>query len=185
LRRITRSKVYGVLTNRAYLGILAIHKRDKAGYEEVPAAWEPIIMDAEIAQEMMLTWLRNVASNGEKFRELALRIERASELTNHDDQLTAWSQHDLVAHRAARVKLLVIESLRAVDHSVAEQVERARFPNGVLPQEPVVIVSPRRVRRPPARRPLFSPGTTGALLRVSYALLAGAILFVLGYRLLH
>jgi len=120
----------------------------------------------------------------EMFRELALRVEKAPELADRDDQLAGWSQHDLVAHRAARMKLLVLEALRTVDHSVAERIERERFPKGILPQEPVVSVAPRRVR-PAVRRPFLSPATTGLLLRVVYALLAGAILFILGYRLLH
>ncbi len=143
LKRITPGKVYGVLTNKAYLGIRQINKRSKEGPEEVTAAWEPIIserlyqkvqtilkantdryyrhgskrylyllsgllicgkcgqklqgksaysssgkrhryyahratcpksglsrIDAEMAQELVLGWLRDVASNGERFREL-------------------------------------------------------------------------------------------------------------------
>jgi DNA invertase Pin-like site-specific DNA recombinase len=143
LKQITPGKIYGVLTNRAYLGIREIHKRSKEGPEEVPAAWPAIIterlfqktrailqaykdlyhrrgphqylyllsglltcgkcgqklqgksaysssgkrhryyahrttcpdggldrIDAEMVQELVLGWLRDVASNGEKFREL-------------------------------------------------------------------------------------------------------------------
>jgi site-specific DNA recombinase len=143
LKRITPNMVYRVLTNKAYLGIRAIHKRDKASYEEAPAAWEPILeetlfgqvqailqankdryhrrgperytyllsgllscgqcgeklqgksaysargkryhyyahrstcakegrngIDAEVAQGLVLSWLRDIAGNGEKFREL-------------------------------------------------------------------------------------------------------------------
>ncbi len=143
LKRITPSKIYGVLTNRAYLGIRQINKRSKENPEEVPAAWPPIIterlfqkvqttlkantdryhrrgsqrylyllsgllicgkcgqrlqgksaysssgkrhryyahrstcpkgglarIDAEMAQKLVLGWLRDVASNSEKFQEL-------------------------------------------------------------------------------------------------------------------
>jgi DNA invertase Pin-like site-specific DNA recombinase len=43
LKKIAPSKVYGILTNKAYIGIRVINKRDKAEYEEVKAVWEPII----------------------------------------------------------------------------------------------------------------------------------------------
>jgi hypothetical protein len=43
LKKIALSKVYGILTNKAYIGIRVINKRDKAKYEEVKAVWEPII----------------------------------------------------------------------------------------------------------------------------------------------
>ena len=50
MKRITPNKVYGVLTNKAYLGIRTIHKRDKASYEEVSAAWEPILEEKPFGQ---------------------------------------------------------------------------------------------------------------------------------------
>ena len=115
----------------------------------------------------------------EAFKELALRIEAASELAEQEDQWTAWSQHDLIAHRAARVKLLVLEAIRAVDHAAANQIEQVRFPKVLPPREPSVSMIPR----PAVSRPWFSPATTSALLRASYALLAGATLFIIGYRL--
>jgi DNA invertase Pin-like site-specific DNA recombinase len=43
LKKIPSSKIYGILTNKAYIGIRVINKRDKAEYEEVKAVWEPII----------------------------------------------------------------------------------------------------------------------------------------------
>ena len=54
LKRITSNMVYRVLTNRAYLGIRAIHKRDKASYEEVSAAWEPILEESLFRQVQAL-----------------------------------------------------------------------------------------------------------------------------------
>jgi len=119
----------------------------------------------------------------ERFTELALRVDKAAELADRDAQWTAWSAHDLLAHRTARLKLLVLDAIRGVDQSIAEQIERQRFPKGQVPREPVVNVLLRR--RASARRHWFSPATTGALLRASYALLAGAILFIIGYRLFH
>lgn len=120
----------------------------------------------------------------ESFKELALRVEKAPELGDQDDQWTAWSQHDLVAHRAARAKLLALDAIRGVDHSVADQIEQIRFPKGFPPREPVVSMAPRRLR-PPVSRPWLGPATRSVLLRASYALLAGATLFIIGYRLLH
>ncbi len=143
LKGICPNTVYRVLINKAYLGIRAIHKRDKANYEEAPAAWEPIVEEslfgqvqallqankhhyhrrgperytyllsglircgicgeklqgkssyassgkrhryyshrttcakgglprihAEVAQDLVLGWLKDIAGNGERFREL-------------------------------------------------------------------------------------------------------------------
>ena len=50
LKRISPNTIYRVLTNKAYLGIRAIHKRDKASYEEVSAAWEPILEEKPFGQ---------------------------------------------------------------------------------------------------------------------------------------
>jgi len=125
LRRITRSKVYGVLTNRAYLGILAIHKRDKAGYEEVPAAWEPIIMDAEIAQEMMLTWLRNVASNGEKFRELATQGKERIRRQINELPAEAEKREAEVSGLRKQIEARIQELTRARAAVVRESIEKS------------------------------------------------------------
>ena len=54
LKRITSNLVYRVLTNKAYLGIRAIHKRNKANYEEVSAAWQPIIKEKLFGQVQAL-----------------------------------------------------------------------------------------------------------------------------------
>jgi hypothetical protein len=42
-RNITRSKVYTILTNKAYIGVREIYRRDEANRQEVAAVWEPII----------------------------------------------------------------------------------------------------------------------------------------------
>ena len=42
-RNITRSKVYTILTNKAYVGVREIYRRDEANRQEVAAVWEPII----------------------------------------------------------------------------------------------------------------------------------------------
>jgi len=47
LRNITRSKIYTILTNKTYIAVREIRKRDKRENEEVAAAWKPII-DNEI-----------------------------------------------------------------------------------------------------------------------------------------
>jgi DNA invertase Pin-like site-specific DNA recombinase len=41
--RITRSKVHSILTNKAYIGVREIYKRDSANRQEVATVWEPII----------------------------------------------------------------------------------------------------------------------------------------------
>jgi hypothetical protein len=143
LRRITPSRTYSALTNKAYVSIRQINTHSKEGREKVPASWAPIVterlfqkvqtilksntvryhrrgpehylyllsgllacgkcgqrfqgksayssngkrhryyshrskcpkggldrIDAEMAQRLVLTWLRDVTSNGERFREL-------------------------------------------------------------------------------------------------------------------
>ena len=50
LKKIAPSRIYGILKNKAYIGIRVINKRDKEGYEEVEAVWEPII-DKELFQK--------------------------------------------------------------------------------------------------------------------------------------
>jgi site-specific DNA recombinase len=222
LKRITPGKIYGALTNKAYLAIREIYKRSKESPEEVPAAWPPIIterlfqktrailqgykdryhrrghqrylyllsgllicgkcgqklqgksaysssgkrhryyahrstcsqdgltrIDAEMAQDLVLSWLRNVASKGEKFRELEAqgkeRIERQInemkkeagrlevELSGVRKQIEARIQ-ELTRARAAGVRESIEKSIvgleeerkemegrRAlVDHSIAE-----------------------------------------------------------------
>jgi site-specific DNA recombinase len=54
LKGICPNTVYRVLLNKAYLGIRAIHKRDKANYEEVSAAWEPIVEESLFGQVQAL-----------------------------------------------------------------------------------------------------------------------------------
>jgi DNA invertase Pin-like site-specific DNA recombinase len=54
LEGICPNTVYRVLLNKAYLGIRAIHKRDKANYEEVGAAWEPSVEEPLFGQVQAL-----------------------------------------------------------------------------------------------------------------------------------
>ena len=55
LKRLHRSKVHGVLTRRAYLGIREIRGPDRESPEEVPAAWPPLIEEGlfQRAQEVL------------------------------------------------------------------------------------------------------------------------------------
>jgi site-specific DNA recombinase len=46
LKRITPTTIYGVLSNKAYIGIREIHKRDTATYEEVEAVWQPLVNES-------------------------------------------------------------------------------------------------------------------------------------------
>ncbi|MCD6412864.1 MAG: recombinase family protein [Elusimicrobia bacterium] len=43
LKKITKSRIYSILTNKAYIGIREIYKKDKSKYEEVKAVWNGII----------------------------------------------------------------------------------------------------------------------------------------------
>lgn len=50
LKNATRSTIYTILTNKAYIGIKEIYKRDGPRAEEVPAVWEPIIDENTFAK---------------------------------------------------------------------------------------------------------------------------------------
>ncbi len=43
LKKITKSRIHSILTNKAYIGIREIYKRDRGRKEEVPAVWEGIV----------------------------------------------------------------------------------------------------------------------------------------------
>jgi site-specific DNA recombinase len=208
LKRITPGKIYGVLTNRAYLAIRQINKRSKESPEEVPAVWPPIIserlfqttqtilkantaryhrcgsqrylyllsgllicgkcgqklqgksaysssgkrhryyshrstcpkgglarVDAEMTQELVLGWLRDVASNGERFRELEtqgrerigqqiaeMRKEAGKlegELTGLKKQIEARIQ-ELTRARAATVRESIEKSIVGLEEERKE-----------------------------------------------------------------
>ena len=48
--KFKRNKIYTILTNKAYIGIREINKRDKSKYEEVKAVWESIIDESVFNQ---------------------------------------------------------------------------------------------------------------------------------------
>jgi site-specific DNA recombinase len=198
LKRITPSKIYSALTNRAYIGIRQINKRSKDGPEEVPAAWLPIVtehlfqkaqtilkastdryhrrgserylyllsgllacgkcgqrlqgksaysskgkrhryyshrtkcpeggldrIDAEMAQELVLGWLRDVASNGERFRELEAQgrerigqriVELGRESGKLDGELTGVRK---------QIEARIQELTRAKSEQVRESIEKS------------------------------------------------------------
>jgi hypothetical protein len=120
------------------------------------------------------------------FGNLAMRIDQAEELLDRsetggvdDDDLHMTEQEDL-AHRAARFKLLVIDGLRGVNRALAREVERRRFPDTVNHREPIISVAPRPRMRP---APMSAGGVKLTFLRVLYAAVAGATLFIIGYRI--
>ena len=43
LKKINKSRIYSILTNKSYIGIREIYKKDKSKYEEVKAVWDGII----------------------------------------------------------------------------------------------------------------------------------------------
>jgi DNA invertase Pin-like site-specific DNA recombinase len=208
LKRITPGKVYGVLTNKAYLAIREIHKRSKESTEEVPAAWPPIIterlfqktrailqaykdryhrrgphqylyllsgllacgkcgqrlqgksayssngkrhryyahrstcaqggldrIDAETAQELVLAWLRNVASNGERFRELEAQGKKRIE--HHIGELRG-ALRGLESEGVAlqeRVEARIQELTKTKAEAVRESIEKSIIDLGRRKQE--------------------------------------------------
>jgi site-specific DNA recombinase len=221
LKRITPGKVYGVLTNKAYLAIRVINKRSKESPEEVPAAWPPIIterlfqktreilqaykdryhrrgphqylyllsgllacgkcgqrlqgksayssngkhhryyshrstcpeggldrIDAETAQELVLGWLRDVASNGERFRELEAqgkkRIERhIGELRESLRGLDTESAA-LQDRMEARIQELIMTRAEAVRESVEKSIIDLRHRKKELEEKQTLVIESMR-----------------------------------------
>ena len=61
--RITTSRIHSILTNKAYVGIREIYKKDRNNVEEVPAAW-PAIIEATLFEKVS----KRLAANRERFR---------------------------------------------------------------------------------------------------------------------
>jgi len=62
LKRIGRSRIYSILTNKAYIGIREIYKKDKSKAEEVKAVWDGIV-DKKIFEEVQ----KLLQTNRERF----------------------------------------------------------------------------------------------------------------------
>ena len=62
LKRIGRSKIYSILTNKAYIGIREIYKKDRNRTEEVKAVWDGIV-NKEIFEEVQ----KLLQANRERF----------------------------------------------------------------------------------------------------------------------
>jgi site-specific DNA recombinase len=198
LKRITPSRIYSALTNKAYVGIRQINTHSKDGREEVPAAWAPIVterlfettqtilkantdrnhrrdsqrylyllsgllvcgkcgqrlqgksahsssgkrhryyshrstcpegglarIDAEMAQELVLGWLLDVASNGEKFREL--EAQGRKRIGRHIGELRKESgnlESELTGVRR-QIEARIQELTRAKVERVRESIEKS------------------------------------------------------------
>ncbi len=129
---------------------------------------------------------REVLQQIEEYKSIALRIEKANELADEQEEWAVWSQRDLLAHRAARLKLLVLDAIREIDGTLADHIERGRFfsqrPNNPEPKIATLPPKTRAIRRP---QPQITTESMVALARVAYALLAGATVFLIGYRIFH
>jgi hypothetical protein len=119
------------------------------------------------------------------FEQLGQRLESAEELSEEADQWSAWSPHDLLAHRAARLKLLVRDALGAVDEQTANRIVAERFPRP-LPTDERAKLAPHRAKTLVFRRRRRFLDRVGVWsVRVLYVLLFVALLAVAGYRFYH
>ncbi len=198
LKRLHRSKVHGVLTRRAYLGIREIRGPDSGKVEEVPAAWPPLIeeplfrqvqeilqankdhfhrrggrrytyllsgllrcgacgeklqgksawsnadrrhryyahrsacpqgglgrIDAEVAQGLVLSWLRELAENGERFRTLEAqgRVRLGREIASLRE--TAGHLVAVQANIRNQVEARIGELTRARAEAVRDSIEKS------------------------------------------------------------
>ena len=99
-------------------------------------------------------------------------------LDEDDDQWAALSGRDLLAHRAARVKMMVLTTIRETAPAFADELERKRFPN--IRDESEVRTAPRRAEQQGTWQ---EGGIRAALLQTAYALLAGITVFIVIYRM--
>ncbi len=129
---------------------------------------------------------RDVLQQIDEYKSIALRIEKANELADEQEEWAVWSQRDLLAHRAARLKLLVLDTIREIDGTLADNIERERFfsqrPESPEPKIATLPPKTRAIRRP---KPQIAAESMVALARLAYALLAGATVFLIGYRIFH
>jgi site-specific DNA recombinase len=198
LKRIIPSKVYGVLINKAYVGIRQINKKSKEGREEVTAAWKPIVserlfqkvqtilqankdryhrrgphrylyllsgllkcgkcgqklqgrsaysatskrhsyyahpaacskvglarIDAEVAQELVLGWLRDVVSSGERFRELEAEGKKRIERQIAELQDEAGRLENELSGATRKIEARIQELTKAKSETVRESIEKS------------------------------------------------------------
>jgi len=119
------------------------------------------------------------------FRQLGLRLDSAAELSEEIDQWMAWSPHDMLAHRAARLKLLVLDALAAVDPNVPSRVGKERFPqSGPRGASDTGPVSRSNILPYPRRRKVARKLAVWAL-RVAYGILLLSAIAVFAYRFLR
>jgi len=117
------------------------------------------------------------SSQIEDFRGLALRVDSAEEIPDEEDEWATLTPRDRLAHRAARVKMMVLSVIREKAPGFADELERKRFPS---------LHAARGVHRQPL--PVERPGneeTRGiryTLAQTLYALLAGVTAFLIIYR---
>ncbi|RKX83124.1 MAG: hypothetical protein DRP57_08550, partial [Spirochaetes bacterium] len=85
LKRITRSRIYSILTNKAYIGIREIYKKDRDRTEEVKAVWDGIVDEKifmEVGELLKLNRLRFHAANTKCFNYVLsglIRCEKCGE----------------------------------------------------------------------------------------------------------
>ena len=138
--------------------------------------------ESDLSDEMK----REIARRLDRYNLYAIDLESAEELISDEDedQWKVLNKHEQLAHRAARLKMLVLDAIRGVNSSFADELERKRFPNMKRFKE-----SSRSLQ---LRRRFASAGASASkmqidakVLRIAYALLAGATLFLVGYRLIN
>ena len=132
----------------------------------------------ETAKERILRGIR-------RSKEIALSLDAPNELFADEDeeQWKGVSEQEQLAHRAARVKMLALDAIRAVNAAFAEDLELKRFPNLAKVREasgPIPVLRRAKPKAPPLNTPLDMK-----VLRIAYALVAGATLFLVGYRLFN
>ena len=121
-------------------------------------------------------------------KEIALSLDAPNDLFADEEEQEQWksmSEQEQLAHRAARVKMLTMDSIRAVNAAFAADLELKRFPNLAKVREATGLTPLIRRVKPKAKAPVLSTPLDMTVLRIAYALVAGATLFLVGYRLFN
>lgn len=199
LKKVDPSRIYGILTNKAYIGIRTINRRDRTEYEEVQAVWGPIIekelfqkaqtilqvnrdryhsrgaqrysyllsgllrcgkcgellqgksaysrtgkkyyyyshkstcpkggmnrIDAQIAQGLVLDWLKDIEANGEKFQQLGeegkKRIRKRIAYLRESFKELETEEIDLKDKIESRIQELTRTSSKVVRDSIEKSI---------------------------------------------------------------
>ncbi len=120
----------------------------------------------------------SLAARLDDFRGLALRVDSEEGMLDDEEEWAGLTGRDRLAHRAARLKMMVLGTIRETAPAFADELERKRFPNV---RDEHAQGSPRE--EPPKADAWEQGGVKLALIQALYAIMAGVTVFLIIYRM--